>query len=271
MAIRWKENELDDLRKEIARYNRKIKRLEKMDLGMGSAPERASMRSVNKMSSRAELNQLKRRMDRVLKEGSEELVKTKGGITIPKYERAEINAMNARINARRRKDYQRAAEARAKGDLPLMGRIRANEAKPRRSLAAVKPADYKEYRRVAYNEGDVGYSERHEKAYKQNYYKMIDNVFSPRDARKIKARLNRIPLKKMVEATIDNEEISISIGSPPAAGRDNTAALIARGFKNVFPDEFKTLKLEDVEEYAEDIFEEDEEDEDSGDDWFDYL
>lgn len=270
MAIRWKENELDDLRKEIARYNRKIKKLEKMDLGMGSAPERASMRSVKKMNTRAELNQLKRSIARVMKPGSEELVTTKGGITIPKYERAEINALNARINARRRKDYQRAAEARAKGDLPLMGRIRANEAKPRRSLAAVKPADYKEYKRVALNEGDVGYTERRQKAYKQSYFKMIDNVFSPRDARKIKARLNRIPLKKMVEATIDNEEVSISIGSPPAAGRDNTAALIARGFKNVFPDEFKTLKLDDVEEYAEDIYNE-EPDEDTGDDWFDYL
>ena len=29
MAIRWKEGELDDLRREIARYNRKIEKMRK--------------------------------------------------------------------------------------------------------------------------------------------------------------------------------------------------------------------------------------------------
>jgi len=248
MAIRLKEGELEDLRKEIQRYNRKIKKLEKMDLGMGSLPERGRIRDVKSMSSRAELNAFKKSMQRVLKPGSEELVKTKGGVVIPKYERAEINALNARINARRRKSYAAAQEARSAGDLPLMGRIQANEAKPRKKLKDVTPKGYKEYKRVAFNEGSVKYPELKKQMYRKNYYKMIDNLYSEKDARKIKARIARIPLDEFINQTIKEEEISFSIGSPPATGRDSVGVRMVEKFKQVFPDRFRTLKLEEDDE-----------------------
>ena len=247
MAIRWKEGELEDLRREIARYNRKIEKMRKtgVDLGMGSLPERGKIRNVKAMSSRSELNAFKKSMQRVLKPGSTELVKTKKGVVIPRYEREEINALNARINARRRKAYARAQEARSSGDLPLMGRIKANEAKPRRALKDVTPAGYKEYKRVAKNEGAVDYVARREKMYRQNYYKMIDRLYTEKDARKIKRRLSRISDSELVQKTVDEEEISFSIGSPPATGRDSVVARMTASFKRIFPDEFKTLKLEE--------------------------
>lgn len=249
MAIRWKEGELDDLRKEIARYNRKISRMQKAgtDLGMGSLPERGRIRDVKKMTSRSELTAFKKSMQRFMKPGSEELVTTKGGVTIPKYERAEINALNARINARRRKAFAEAQQARTAGDLPLMGRIKANEARPRRGLQSVEPADYKEYKRVAKREGAINYPHIREAQYRQNYYKMIDRLYSPRDARKIKARLRGIPDKEFIRKTIDQEEISFSIGSPPAMGSDSVVQIMTEGFKRAFPKEFKTLKLDDIE------------------------
>lgn len=247
MAIRWKEGELEDLRKEIARYNRKIDRMRKqnVDVGMGSLPERGRIRDVKSMSSRAELNAFKKSMQRVLKPGSEELVKTKGGVVIPKYERAEINALNARINARRRKSYAAAQEARSAGDLPLMGRIRANEAKPRKTLKDVTPKGYKEYKRVAFNEGSVKYPEIKKQMYRKNYYKMIDNLFSEKDARKIKNRIARIQLDEFVDKTVKEEEISFSIGSPPTQGRDTVSVRMIEKFKQIFPDRFRTLKLEE--------------------------
>lgn len=253
MAIRWKEGELDDLRREIARYNRKIDRMRKAgtDLGMGSLPERGKIRNVKSMDSRAELNAFKRSMQRFMKPGSEELVKTKGGVVIPKYERAEINALNARINARRRKSYAAAQEARASGDLPLMGRIRANEAKPRRALKDVTPKGYQEYKRVAMKEGSVKYPELKKKQYRQNYYKMIDNLYSEKDARKIKARIAKIPLDEFVDKTTREEEISFSIGSPPATGRDSVGVRMVEKFKQVFPDRFRTLELEGDEDINE--------------------
>lgn len=252
MAIRWKENELDDLRKEIARYNRKIARMQKkdVDIGMGSLPERGKIRNVKSMTSRSELNAFKKSMERFLKPGSEELVKTKGGVVIPKYERAEINALNARINARRRKAYEEAAAARGRGDLPLMGRIRANEAKPRRPLKDVTPKGYQEYKRVAFNEGSVKWPEIKKQMYRKNYYKMIDNLFSEKDARKIKARISRIPLDEFVEKTVKEEEISFSIGSPPAQGRDTVSDRMIEKFRQTFPDRFRTLKLEEEDDDA---------------------
>lgn len=249
MAIRWKAGELDDLRREIARYNRKINKLRKqgIDLGMGSLPETGKIRDVKKMTSRSELNAFKRSMQRFIKPGSEALVTTKGGVTIPKYERAEINALNARINARRRKAFAEAQQARRAGDLPLMGRVKANEARPRRGLQSVTPAGYAEYKRVAKREGAINYPHIREAQYRQNYYKMIDRLYSPRDARKIKARLRGIPDKEFIRKTIDQEEISFSIGSPPGMGRDSVVQVMTEGFKRSFPKEFKTLKLDDVE------------------------
>lgn len=247
MAIRWKEGELDDLRKEIARYNRKISRLQKknVDLGMGSLPERGKLRTVKGMETRAELNAFKRSMERFMKPGSEALVTTKGGIVIPKYERAEINALNARINNRRRKSWSKAHEAKARGDLPLMGRIKDNEARVRKNLANVKPADYAEYKRVAINEGAYDFVARKEQMYRQNYYKMIDNLYSPRDARKIKARLSRISDHELVEKSIDEEDISFAIGSPTAGNHAGIVERMTLKFQECFPEQFKTLNLED--------------------------
>ena len=268
MAIRWKEGELDDLRREIARYNRKIDRLRKkgVDTGMGSLPERGKIRDVKKMTSRAELNAYKRSMARFMKPGSEALVTTKGGLVIPKYERAEINALNARINARRRKTFEAAQKARSAGDLPLMGRIKDNEARPRRGLQSVTPAGYAEYKRVAFKEGAVKYPQLKKELYRKNYMKMIDNLFSVRDARKIKAALKNIPLDRFINRTINEEEISFSIGSPPATGADTVSARMVERFEKVFPNEFKNVKLKDVK-YSTEADEIIWEDEDEGE-WY---
>ena len=81
--------------------------------------------------------------------------------------------------------------------------------------------------------------------YRQNYYKMIDRLYTEKDARKIKRRLSRISDSELVQKTVDEEEISFSIGSPPATGRDSVVARMTASFKRIFPDEFKTLKLEE--------------------------
>lgn len=259
MAIRWKEGELDDLRREIERYNRKIAKLAKKgyDPGMGSLPERAKLRTAKAFRSRSELNAYKKSMERFLKKGSEELIKTKGGVVIPKFERDEINALNARINARRRKTAKTVAAARAAGDLPLMGRIKDNTAKPRRGLNKVTPWDYKKYKEVAQFEGDVNYIAKRERMYRLNYYKMIDHLYTPKDARKIKRRLSKISDHELVTKTIDMEDISISIASPPATGRDSVIVRMTEGFKKAFPDEFNTFELEEEPEPDLELDEED--------------
>ena len=252
MAIRYRPGELDELQKQIRRYNAKISRMAKkgLDLGMGSLPERASMRTAKGFSSRAELNAYKKQMERVLKRGSEQLVKTKGGVVIPKYERDQINALNARINRQRRVAAQKIAEARATGDLPLMGRIKDNEAKPRRGLSAVKPEDYSTYKSASLIMGDVKYLPERDAAYKLNYKKMVDRLFTEEDAAEIKALLDEIPDYDFRIQTIAHEEMSFSIGSPPAREPDSIAKQMIIKFKEIFPTQFpdkKTFFAENAE------------------------
>lgn len=244
MAIRYKPGELDALQKQIRRYNAKISRMAKkgLDLGMGSLPERASMRTAKGFSSRAELRAYQKQMERVLKKGSEQLVKTKGGVVIPKYERDQINALNARINRQRRVAAEKIAEARAAGDLPLMGRIKDNEAKPRRGLSAVKPADYSMYKTASLTMGDVKYLPERDAAYKLNYKKMVDRLFTEEDAEEIKALLDEIPDYDFRIQTIAHEEISFSIGSPPANAPDSVAKQMINKFKEIFPTQFPKEK-----------------------------
>lgn len=245
MAIRWKPGEIDDLMSTIRRYNNKIRRLERnnVKLGQGSLPQRASKTKLNRMTSRRELNDLKRQMKNFLKPGSEELIKTPGGVVIPKYERAEINALNARINAQRRKDWLKSQEAKAAGDLPLMGRIRANAAKPRRPLSVVKPSDYAEYKRAAIKTGDPNYSALKKKEYRRNYYKMVDNLFGKDTqlSRSIKARLAKVPDDDLIEKTIETEDISFAMGSPPAKGADPTSSLMLKELTNTFYPQFRSI------------------------------
>lgn len=241
MAIRYRPGELDELQKQIRRYNAKISRMAKkgLDLGMGSLPERASMRTAKGFSSRAELRAYQKQMERVLKKGSEQLVKTKGGVVIPKYERDQINALNARINRQRRVAAQKIAEARAAGDLPLMGRIRDNAVKARKPLSAVSPADYAAYKTASFRMGDVKYLSERDALYKANYKKMVDRLFTEEDANEIKRILDRIPDKDFREQTIAHEEISFSIGSPPTSAPENIATQMVIKFNEVFPDQFK--------------------------------
>lgn len=244
MAIRYKPGELDELQKQIRRYNAKISRMAKkgVDLGMGSLPERASMRTAKGVTSRAELRDYQKQMERVLKKGSEQLVKTKGGVVIPKYERDQINALNARINRQRRVAAEKIAEARAAGDLPLMGRIKDNEAKPRKSLAGVSREDYAAYKNASLRMGDVKYLAERDAAYKLNYKKMVDRLFTEEDAEEIKALLDEIPDYDFRIQTIAHEEISFSIGSPPANEPDSVGRQMLKKFREVFPTQFPKEK-----------------------------
>ena len=253
MAIKWKEGELDDPRREIARYNRKIARLRKAgtDLGMGELPQRMGERTIKKIESRTELNIIKKSIERFVAKGSEALTRTREGLVIPKYERQEINALNARINARRRKAAKEADAAKAAGDLPLMGRIKDNEARVRRAITKVKPKDYAEYRRVAKNEGSIDWVRRKNETYLKNYEQMVDNLFTTRDARKIKEAIRKIPIKRFVRETLKQEPISFSIGSPPGMARDTVASKMAERFKKAFKKEFEGVELEDVETGAD--------------------
>jgi hypothetical protein len=243
MAIRYKPGELDALQKQIRRYNAKISRMAKkgIDLGMGSLPERASMRTAKGFTSRAELRDYQKQMERVLKKGSEQLVKTKGGVVIPKYERDQINALNARINRRRQAAAKKANEARARGDLPLMGRIKDNEARVRKSLSSVTPAGYAAYKTGTLTMGDVRYIAERDRAYKENYKKMIRRLFTEEDAAELEAVIDTIPDKEFRVQTINHEEISFSIGSPTTNTPETVSSLMLTKFREVFPEKFKGL------------------------------
>ena len=120
-----------------------------------------------------------------------------------------------------------------------MGRIKDNETKARKPLSAVKPADYAAYKTAALNMGDVKYLAERDAAYKANYMKMVDRLFTGEDADEIKSILARIPDKDFRVQTIAHEEISFSIGSPPASAPENIATQMINKFKEVFPGLFK--------------------------------
>lgn len=255
MAIRWKEGERAALYNEIARYNRKIDRLRRQgtELGMGSLPQKITTAEFMKIGNRAELKEYEGRMKRFLTKGSEQLTTTKSGITIPKYEQQEVVAANARINARRAKKWKEAQEAKKKGDLPLMGRIQDNAAKPRKALSKVTPQNYEEYKRVALHEGRAAFPREKAIWYKEQYKKMIHNLFSAEDEQTILDAIENIDPFKFVDVTVHEEEVSMSIGSPPAGGRDNAALRIGENLIRQFPRNFKGKKLTILKDTADEI------------------
>ena len=125
-SIRWRESDIDKLRKEIERFNRKITRLkQKGDPVVTAAlPERLSYKKLKKdIVSRSELNRLYKSIERFTARGSEQKVKTKSGVETTKFELADIRARVASINARRKAQLKALGKLDA-GNIPLMGRVR---------------------------------------------------------------------------------------------------------------------------------------------------
>lgn len=95
----------------VARFNRKLARIEKEAEDASFLPERASAREIwKRVKTRSDLNFELNRLKRFLNPGAEEKVTTEGGATVTKFAIQDMRALQRRANVIQRRLSQEAID-----------------------------------------------------------------------------------------------------------------------------------------------------------------
>ena len=96
MAIRYDKKLNQEINKTIKNFNQKVARLEKM--GRELLPSKITKQQLKESSyNRKDLQRKLKQLQRFSKRGIEEVIETKGGVKLTKYELQNIKKENARI------------------------------------------------------------------------------------------------------------------------------------------------------------------------------
>lgn len=210
--IKWREQDVDLLRKQIRNFNRKVDRLMKAGSPEVKAalPPKMSMKTARaQISTRSEFNKTIKSISRFTERGSEKLIKTKGGVTAPKFEIKELEARVRTINAERKKRLQRLPEVPA-GNIPMMGRVEREQLKPKKPVGKVKPEGWEKYKRGVYKQSDPNYYKSGDKRYKENYLKAYREYLGEDDAKIVEQMINEnFTDEEFVLRALEDESMSI--------------------------------------------------------------
>lgn len=217
--IKWRQQDIDLLRKEIRNFNRKVDRLMKSGSPEVKAalPPKMTMKTAKQsISSRSDFNKQIKSIKRFTERGSEQVMKTKGGVVAPKFEVKELEARVRSINAERNKRLKKLVEKQGpveSGDLPKMGRLKEAGLRKKTAPGKIKPRDWEEYKRSVMKQSDPSYRKQKDALYRQNYQKAIDQTFSDEEAEFYKAALNEIPDEDFIDVTLDDERLYVGFVS----------------------------------------------------------
>ena len=232
--IRWREQDIDLLRKEIRNYNRKIDRLMKTGAPEVKAalPPKMSLKTArSQIKTRSEFNATIKSIKRLTARGSEQIIKTRGGVTAPKFEIKEIEARVRSINARRKQQLSRLGTIEP-GNIPMMGRIREAKLLPKKPVGKIRPEDWEEYKRSVMKQSDKLYSRRMAAQYKANYLKGLEELFSAEEITNIRKKIDKYTDEEFIEMSLSDDVLYVQFYSDPLA-RETKRSLIIDKIKNL--------------------------------------
>lgn len=221
--IKWRDQDVDLLRKQIRNFNRKIDRLTKKGDPqiVAALPPKMSLKTArSEIQTRAQYNKMLKSIGRFTERGSETLIKTKGGVEAPKFEVKELEARVRSINAERRKRREMIGEVQP-GNRPLMGRIRDRTLEPKQAPGKVKPKDWEAYKKSVMRQSDPNERRRLDEAYKENYLKRLKQLFDlnkPEERElydQIVERIESVETAEFVENSIQYEDLYIETTYEP--------------------------------------------------------
>lgn len=212
--IRWRDSDIEALKRELDKYNRKIRRLQKQGVPevVRSLPPKISFKQAKaNISYRSEYNNLMKSLKRFTKRGSQQLVKTRSGVVTTKYEIEDINARVRSINARRAREAAKMPqEAYEMFDKPRMGRMKERALKAKQYAGSVSPEDWEEYVRSVRKQSEPGYDLRRKETYKRNFYSALDTIFDEEESEYYKELFDQMKLDDFVELSLDDEVLYIN-------------------------------------------------------------
>lgn len=218
-SIKWRPDDLSKLKSDIKKFNRKIDRLSKTTdpVIRSTLPDKITFSQAKaQITTRAQLNRLSKQMARFTEKGSETVITTKKGVRTTKYELAEMRARVAQINRERKKARERLG-IQDVGNKPLMGRIEDMAYKHKRSPGSVRPEDWERYKESVYTQSAPGYKQEMDARYKENYLKMLRDLFKADDPRlaDMEQIIDDMTLEDFIDASLSDDVLWIKFYLDP--------------------------------------------------------
>lgn len=205
MAIRWKPGELDAAAKAIESHNRRIRAYNKRTGGdLPTIPKPKTM--LKGLESRADLNRALKSLTKSAKDF--EMVTTRTGIEMPKWQKREIEKAVRRINlerARRNQIIKAAAGDIDPGNRVMMGKLAEAEHRKKRPLGKVRKSDFASYYESIRKQSDPEYWKKRDQIYINSYIESLSNNLGAETARRIKDIISNLNPFDVVVESVTNE------------------------------------------------------------------
>lgn len=205
MSIRWKPGELNAAAKAIEAHNRRIRAFNKRTGGdLPTIPRPKT--TLKGLESRADLNRALKSLTKSAKEL--ELVTTRGGVEITKWEKREIEKSVRRINlerARRNNLIRAEAGDIDPGNRVMMGKLAEAEHMRKKPLSKVKPADFASYYRSILKQSNPEYWKKRDQIYINSYLDSLANNLGGDVAARIKNIISQLDPFDVVLESVTNE------------------------------------------------------------------
>ncbi len=207
MAIRWRKNDVRELQNYVRKFNAKITRTEKKNPAAKEfLPQRLNVRDLQEgITERKDFNNLKRSVDRFMKKGAENITQLANGVTTTKWQKEEWNIQRATINRRRAESARKAKEAPS----GRMGKVEQYANKPLPEPENIKPGDWQRYVERLEKQAKEAYIIGRREQYLANWVQGLFTEFGDEAAMEILKATEGIDRKKLIDAIIDNDALSL--------------------------------------------------------------
>jgi len=212
--IRWRDKDLQELRRVVKNFNQKISYHEKNNPQKADfLPSRITTKELkNKIETRQDFQRELASLERFGKRGNTELITNEKGVTISKYELNELKNKVRITNIKRTYERKKLNIDTTKGN---MGQIQAQNLKPKKfNFMKKTEKEIEKLKESLENEVQANFKERIMEKYKENYIKAIENYLGE-DGEELKKFIQEMTPQEVYQNSIENPILSIGFTSEP--------------------------------------------------------
>ena len=220
-SIKWRRSDEEELKRVVKNFNSKLSRILKKNPEIAEyLPDRVTVKDLkNNITSRQQLNRELNSLRRFSKRGSEEIITSKTGLKVTKWEKKEVGIQVAIINRERtrKKKQLESEEATSRGQKlnqtrSQMNSIRMNELNKKVfNFDKIKKSDWDKYKATVKRQSHPDFQSEADENLRKNYIKGIKEIFGETETtRQLIKIIESTPLKDFItkfykeqEATVD--------------------------------------------------------------------
>lgn len=207
MAIRWRKSDIAELRKYVQKFNAKVTRVSKKNPAVREfLPERLNVKDIQeRITERKDFNNLKKSVNRFMQKGAENLVTMANGIVVTQYQQKELEIQRRIVNQKRAKARKEAGELKP----GRMGKIEQWANRILEMPEKVNKESWNRYVTQLEKQSKEAYYVQRDEQYLANWVQGLYTQYGDKDALEIINATSDIDRKKLINAIIENDAMSL--------------------------------------------------------------